>query len=730
MGLKHLAPGLVIAVSVFLAACDQESPATGAEQAAQQSAAYQQRVSDYKVSNVAWLKDRLPARTLAYVRLPLPWDLLNQPKGDILHPIQEGQAHRQQLASIRTAMIERYSNMLPEHIREPFALMIGHVDSPLEMAVLEPNDGSAVPNVVLGTTLSGYDHARFGELLNSLIERAAGQVRIITPYNDEGLITMVVGPAPLYVKFSEADGRLLLASGLSASDELIKGFFSREKIDVAHYAVTRFENSIDVSGRHLAAWVDVDGLYDMMSYQLNAEQKRQLQLLEVDEMDFLWMGTASRNGQSEFVIHLAMPETGLRLFTPRLNQSLNLKVAGTVDWAGRLAIPTLEQFNEAYEFVLALNPESDLAARGTEIKAAVDQWLGFDVGNYLRAYGPEITTVSDESGTWTAYQLRDPAIHREIVARLESKLGTTVQTSSLAGVPIKHWSLATNQLLSGLDPDQSEEPVDPFTQQMLSIYNGFHSHLYWLQEGDYLIFSAVPQVLADRANHDTSGTLKEWLDGNGLDWNTSILGLATTLDHLPRGVYHAYLQVLLLLGDLAGHEVDLFALPTATEAGLPDTGRLGLSMDASEDALTLRLSYNYSMLETLGSGSGTLLGVAVVGILAAIAVPAYQDYQMRSRVVLHLADASRLRYQLVLFYLENNRLPNQREVEDIMASMPDTLDYDVDEGIITLTIPYEEADQIAGQTIEYYYQVDDANQIDWICTAGTIDPRYLPGVCR
>ncbi len=730
MEIKAYSYVLIIAASVFLAACDQESPATGAEQVAQQSAAYQQRVSDYQVSNVAWLKDRLPARTLAYARIPLPWDLINQPKGDILHPIQDGSAHRKELASIRESMIERYSSMLPAEAQEIFSLIIGHIDSPIEMAVLEPNDGSVMPNVVLGTTLSGYDNARFGALLQRLIDMAAGQVRIITPYNAEGLITLVVGPAPLYVKFSEQDGRLLLVSGMSANDELIKGFFTRDTIDLEHYAVGRFESSIDVSGRHLAAWVDIDGLYNMMSYQLTAEQKQKLQLLEVDKMDYLWMGSASRNGQSEFVIHLAMPETGLRLFTPRLNQSLDLKVAGTVAWAGRLAIPTLEQFNQAYDFVMALDPSGDMASKGTEVKTKADQWLGFDAGNFLRAYGPEITTVSDESGTWSAYQLRDPAMHREIVARLESKLAAMVQTRSLAGVSIKSWSLPTTQLMSVVGPSDSGLEIDPYMQQVLDVYNSFHTHLFWIQEGDYLIFSAVPQVLADRGNHARTSTLKEWLDSNGLVWDSTILGLATNIEHLPRGVYHTYLQVLMLLGDLAGYEVDVFALPTATEAGLPDTGRLGLSIDASDDALTLRLSYNYSMLETLGGGSAAMVGVALVGIIAAIAIPAYQEYKMRSRVMLYLADASQLRYQLRVFYLDTNRLPNQGEAEEILESMPDSLEYDVDEGIITLTIPYDESEQIAGQTIEYYYQLDDAKLIDWICYPGSIDPTYLPVYCQ
>ena len=54
-------------------------------------------------------------------------------------------------------------------------------------------------------------------------------------------------------------------------------------------------------------------------------------------------------------------------------------------------------------------------------------------------------------------------------------------------------------------------------------------------------------------------------------------------------------------------------------------------MASTENELSLELAFEHNPLEILSSGGG-YTGVAAIGILAAIAVPAYQDYTVRARV--------------------------------------------------------------------------------------------------
>ncbi len=716
----------------MLAGCSNEQPQEATNAQTGKSSGFQQKMSNYKVDRVAWLEQKLPRQTLAYFRLPTLWDWVFSPKGDMLHPVQVMDEHKAQIDAMKTGLVNQYIDLVPPPFQGFYRLVIDEIDSPIEVAMLEPDDGSATPNFVLGMTLANHTRDSFGDLLQTAMDMAGNEIRIITPYNAEGLATMVVGPSPVYLKFSEDDGRLLILTGLSASDELIKEIYARDTIDLEHSAVYRFEQSVDASGRNFAMWADIDGLYNMFSFAFSAEEQAVMEMMNIDDMDFVWFGVASKGGQSEIILHASMPEAGFRYFMPRLDQSLDLKVAGNVSWAARLAIPTYEQYMQAHDFIIGMDDEEGtMAAASVEIKSKMDEWLGFDAGNLLRAYGPEITVVSDESGVWTAYQVRDQSMHREITARLETRVGSTVESKNLAGVPIKSWKIATNRLMTEFDEAMGgEQPqLDPVTMAFLETYQQLHTHLYWVQEGDYLVYGSVPQVLADRENHPNPGRLANWLSANSLRWDNTIMGVATEVENLPQTVYHGYLTVMLFLGDLMGHEIDLFTLPTSDQLQLPDSGRLGLRMDSSANAFSIRFSYNYSALEMFSGGS-TMTTVAVIGILAAIAIPAYQDFQVRSEVAEYLANAGALRSELTLFYYDKGRLPNLPEAQAIMADYDEFLSYDVDTATIWIEIPQSASSQIAGMSIKMMPDEDSTGSIYWTCGSTSVAPRYLPGSCQ
>jgi hypothetical protein len=142
-----------------------------------------------------------------------------------------------------------------------------------------------------------------------------------------------------------------------------------------------------------------------------------------------------------------------------------------------------------------------------------------------------------------------------------------------------------------------------------------------------MIGASVPQILADRAAR-RARPLGDWLLANGLDWDHATVAFLTEIEHSPRDIYYAYLQILGALGTLADVPVDLTAFPTAPDLGVPRTGRLGFQVDATETGLTARLSYETTAAEVLLNTS--LLSWYTVGIVAAVAVPAYEDYMNRA----------------------------------------------------------------------------------------------------
>lgn len=66
-----------------------------------------------------------------------------------------------------------------------------------------------------------------------------------------------------------------------------------------------------------------------------------------------------------------------------------------------------------------------------------------------------------------------------------------------------------------------------------------------------------------------------------------------------------------------------------------------------------------------------MIVVAIIGILAAVAVPAYQDYAIRAKVTEVLLEVGRVKTDLSLFYADHGRFPinsTEREQFDIFPA--------------------------------------------------------------
>jgi len=130
-----------------------------------------------------------------------------------------------------------------------------------------------------------------------------------------------------------------------------------------------------------------------------------------------------------------------------------------------------------------------------------------------------------------------------------------------------------------------------------------------------------------------------------------------------------------------------------------------------------------------------MIVVAIVGILAAIAIPAYQDYTVRARVTegLSLASAAKVTVS------ENamSGLPlNQGWVAPGATTNVTSVAVNSTNGQITVTYvaaidtsgtivmaPTASGAALASGTIP-------TDAISWSCTGGDLDDRYRPAICR
>ncbi len=133
-----------------------------------------------------------------------------------------------------------------------------------------------------------------------------------------------------------------------------------------------------------------------------------------------------------------------------------------------------------------------------------------------------------------------------------------------------------------------------------------------------------------------------------------------------------------------------------------------------------------------------MIVVAIIGILAAIALPAYQDYVVRSRVSEALTMAASLKTAVA----ENaaNGKAYASGVQPIIAS--DNLAAAATPvaglGVITLTttakagggtITFVPSDGAIGTAMPAA-GTPPTNAIQWICTGGTLAQKYRPAQCR
>ncbi|MBH3432475.1 pilin [Pseudomonas citronellolis] len=126
-----------------------------------------------------------------------------------------------------------------------------------------------------------------------------------------------------------------------------------------------------------------------------------------------------------------------------------------------------------------------------------------------------------------------------------------------------------------------------------------------------------------------------------------------------------------------------------------------------------------------------MIVVAIIGILAAIALPAYQDYTKRSHVTEGLSLAAGAKTAVTEFYASKGEWPSSNASAGIALATSITgnavRQVEVDESLITITYNTKVS---AGSTLELQGKASDGGTVTWSCTGGTLDAKYRPSNCR
>ena len=129
-----------------------------------------------------------------------------------------------------------------------------------------------------------------------------------------------------------------------------------------------------------------------------------------------------------------------------------------------------------------------------------------------------------------------------------------------------------------------------------------------------------------------------------------------------------------------------------------------------------------------------MIVVAILGILACLAIPAYQNYIVRAEVAEGLSMAGDWKNAIGEFYATRRSWPSQADLTDLAASSGAYVSgITVTSGVITITYgTARSAPQIAGATLTLVPYTNDNDDVIWQCglattPAGTIASGALTG---
>jgi type IV pilus assembly protein PilA len=150
-----------------------------------------------------------------------------------------------------------------------------------------------------------------------------------------------------------------------------------------------------------------------------------------------------------------------------------------------------------------------------------------------------------------------------------------------------------------------------------------------------------------------------------------------------------------------------------------------------------------------------MIVVAIIGILASLAVSAYQTYTVRAQVAEGISFASSAKAPVVDAFSKNGAPPADRVEAGVSATSTDTANsyvsqIDIDDGRIDIMFGNRAHADIQGNALSLTPYLTGDGSIVWRCgaapapagqplsgggrtaayRAGSLDPRYLPSTCR
>ena len=135
----------------------------------------------------------------------------------------------------------------------------------------------------------------------------------------------------------------------------------------------------------------------------------------------------------------------------------------------------------------------------------------------------------------------------------------------------------------------------------------------------------------------------------------------------------------------------------------------------------------------IGGGAGSMASlfiiVAIIGILAAIAIPAYQGYLAKSQVSAGMEYSEIAKSKMERYIVENHKLPENLAAAGFQLPQNQSISSIRMNDSGAIVVEFAKA-PIKGLTLVFTPSLDKDKYIQWDCHGGTLTPRYRPPECR
>jgi type II secretory pathway pseudopilin PulG len=724
---------LLVAALCVAAGCQRDTPS--APSAANIAAADTNAIAG--IARTAELRSQLPPNTYAYIRLPSGWNLA-RPDGRPLDSALATQAHVDLIAKLKRATAE--DPLIEQAGMRPIALLLfADWAGPVEIAFVDAAGYPSLASMFLMAMPLALDSV---DALNARIAALGKDSPILeAPLNAEGRGRLIAQAMPNALRFDAEKRMLYVLSGFGADDKKLTELLSAGTRE-APASMAELEQGIDPLGNGAFAWMDLTRARAMLFPVQSDSAPINRDFLDHLEAAAAGWGTVDGRGrlrvavrapQARWLRYLAV-EPGRADFTTR----------GATSVAASLHLPSHEQI-QAFIDDIGTNFGAEAATEYARAMAnagalKLDTWRAL-----METFGPELIGFSDSAGGYVAVRVRDWDAHRAAMTRFAEAAKAPVRTLSIEGVSVQSISIpswtstALDETLAQQAASEAAQAAQAQTSAMLRLYGRIGTHLYWVEDGDYLLFGGVPQALVDRARAESPAPLAPWLAAHGHDLNDTVVGLTYATQDVHRAMYYAYLGMLNTLADALGADVDLTGMPSASALGLPRDGAFGLALRATAEQMSVDLVYEQSPLEGLTtSQAGGMTTVAMIGILAAIAIPAYDDYTQRAKVAQALSTLGAAKVAIAEYAVAQGRLPLglvQAGVDEF-SPPPGIAAWSFVDGELRVVLADPPS---AGTGIEAQDTVvlraeyaADRGVPQWTCGVfgTTVNQRHLPSACR